>query len=153
MVEIIETSVWRIHLWWLKPKIYPYITIIEEINVLALPYKDEYFDLIICNHVSEHIEEDLKVMREIKRVMKRTGAAILQVPISENSEQTFEDYSIINPIDGEIYFWQKDHVRIYGKDYIDRLKEPWFVVETKNISEEYEKYWLNKKENIFICKC
>ena len=91
-------------------------------DICDLPFKKLEFDLIICNHVLEHIDEDLKAMKEIYRVLKKGGVGILQVPIDENSSKTFEDKTITDPKKKSELFGQYDHVRKYGTDYYDKLK-------------------------------
>lgn len=131
---------------------YSYPAHVQNINVLNIPYDDNTFDMVICNHVLEHIPEDIQAMKEIRRVLKSGGKAILQVPISKNSAKTFEDFSVTDPKQREIIFGQYDHIRIYGQDYTDRLKECGFKVERINISKEYMKYALNIDEDIFVCE-
>jgi len=131
---------------------YIYPKYVKNINVLNIPYDNDTFDLIICNHVLEHIPEDVAAMKELRRVLKNEGQAILQVPISNISESTFEDFSITNPKDREIIFGQFDHVRIYGLDYIERLAQSGFKVSRINIANEYQKYGLNKDEDLFVCE-
>jgi SAM-dependent methyltransferase len=122
---------------------------VMEMNVLNIPFEDKHFDLILCNHVLEHITKDIDAMKELYRVLKPCGRAILQVPISKNSQKTFEDFSITTEEDKLKAFGQIDHVRIYGQDYTDRLKSVGFKVERINISNEFSKYGLNKEEDIF----
>ena len=97
-------------------------------DICDLPFKKLEFDLIICNHVLEHIDEDLKAMKEIYRVLKKGGVGILQVPIDENSSKTFEDKTITDPKKKSELFGQYDHVRKYGTDYYDKLKYVGFKV-------------------------
>jgi predicted SAM-dependent methyltransferase len=130
---------------------YQYPKHVLNINVLNIPFQDNTFDLVLCNHVLEHIPTDKDAMKELLRVLKVGGQAILQVPISKNSAQTYEDFSITDPKQREILFGQFDHVRIYGQDYLTRLKDAGFKVTKLNISEEFAKYGLNKDEDIFIC--
>ena len=129
-----------------------YPSYVKNINILDIPYSKEYFDVVICNHVLEHIEEDLQGMSEIYRVLKRGGFAILQVPISFKLKKTYEDSKIINPKEREEAFGQHDHVRIYGLDYFDRLKKIGFDTEIiSNLAYTHPNYGINKKEKIFIC--
>jgi len=127
---------------------------VQNIDILHIPYSDNYYDIIICNHVLEHIPEDVKAIKELYRVLKPGGTAILQAPISINSENTYEDFSIIAPKAREAAFGQFDHVRIYGKDYQSRLEKGGFVINQINVSDkiEYKKMGLNEKEFIFIGK-
>ena len=81
----------------------------------------------------EHVIDDRKAMQEFFRILKNNGWAILLVPIGR--EKTFEDPSIVDPKDRLKYFGQKDHVRIYGYDYVDRLKETGFNVEVIKVSD------------------
>jgi len=73
-----------------------------------------FFDIIICNHVLEHVKDDRKAMYELCKVLKPKGIAILQVPISKHNKKTFEDFSIILPEEREKYFGLKKHMRIYN---------------------------------------
>lgn len=129
---------------------YEYPSHVADMNVLSLPFDENHFDLVICNHVLEHIPNDTDAMKEIYRVLKSSGKAILQVPISNNTQETFEDFSIIDPNEMERAFGQFDHVRIYGQDYSDRLSSVGFSVDRVNISKKYQKVGLSLKEDIFI---
>jgi SAM-dependent methyltransferase len=129
---------------------YKYPEYVQNMNVLNIPYENNYFDIIICNHLLEHVPNDIDAMRELFRVLRTNGKAILQVPISMTSDTTFEDFSITNPKEREIAFGQFDHVRIYGQDYVRRLNTAGFKVEQINISKKYEKYGLCLEEDIFI---
>ena len=95
-------------------------------DICALPFEDNSYDLILCNHVLEHIPNDLKAMKELYRVLKPRGTAILQVPLEEDRENTFEDDSITDQQERTRIFGQYDHVRIYGQDYYKRLQEVGF---------------------------
>ena len=108
--------------------------------------------MIICNHVLEHIPNDLEAMKELYRVLKVGGVAVLQVPISKNSFTTFEDPSVIDPNEREKTFGQSDHVRIYGQDYVDRLISCGFKATRINISEEYSHWGVDIEEDIFIAE-
>lgn len=121
--------------------------------------EEESFDLIICNHVLEHIIHDNKAMKELYRILKNKGIAILQVPISNNLNATFEDVNITSNEDRLTCFGQEDHVRIYGKDYTTRLKNVGFDVNKINWWEKNEflffkknNYALLENESLFICK-
>jgi len=84
------------------------------------------FDVILCSHVLEHVPEDRQAMRELFRVLKPGGWALIQVPVS--SKPTFEDPSITDPAERERLFWKSDHVRLYGVDISDRLSATGFDV-------------------------
>ncbi len=129
---------------------YQYPDYVRNMNVLNIPFEDNYFDLILCNHLLEHVPADIDAMKEIYRVLKPNGEAMLQVPISKKFDKTIEDFSVTDPKERETLFGQFDHVRIYGQDYVDRLNSVGLKVERVNISKEYPKYGLNPEEDLFI---
>lgn len=131
---------------------YDYPVHVQNMNVLNLPFEDNYFDLLLCNHVLEHIPEDIDAMKEIFRVLKRGGDALLQVPISKNSPATVEDFTIEDHKKREELFGQFDHCRIYGQDYITRLESVGFQVQRINISDKYPSFGINPEEDLFFCK-
>lgn len=131
---------------------YTYPEYVRNMDVLHLPFEDNTFDIILCNHVLEHIPEDRKAMQEIFRTLKPGGFSLLQVPVSYLLGHTIEDFTIEDPHQREITFGQQDHCRLYGKDYINRLQENGFEVEIVNISKEYAQFCLNPEENLFVCK-
>lgn len=104
-----------------------------KMDITDIPYPDDSFDLVMANHVLEHIEEDRKAMQEIYRVTKKGGYAILQVPLDRNRSVTLEDNNIKTSRDRERFFWGRDHVRLYGHDYYNRLKNSGFKVENKEM--------------------
>jgi len=121
----------------------------------AIPLEDNRFDVIFCNHVMEHVDDALQCMRELYRVMKPGGWGIMQVPQDFSREQTFEDATITSPQDREKYFWQKDHVRLFGKDYPEWLKKAGFEVTEFHKESKYDEKWiaryrLQKEEILYI---
>ncbi len=124
---------------------------VEKIDITNINYPENYFDMIICNHVLEHIPEDIKAMKELYRVLKYEGRAILQVPIRITGP-TYENNLITTEEDKLIHFGQKDHVRIYGNDYIDRLKLSGFDVKIITAEQRPNVHLgLNPKENLYLC--
>ena len=97
-----------------------------KMDVTAIQFPDEFFDVVYCSHVLEHVVDDRKAMREFYRVLKPGGWAVLLVPIS--AERTVEDPAIVKPEDRRKAFGQEDHVRSYGPDYIERLREVGFTI-------------------------
>ena len=105
-------------------------------DIVNLPFTDNSFDVVLCNHVLEHIQDDTKAMKELFRVMKKGGMGIFQVPQDLNRDVTFEDNSIIDPKERAKIFGQYDHVRVYGRDYFDKLRSVGFKVEEVNYSQK-----------------
>lgn len=126
--------------------------LVKHIDVQNLPFDDNSFNLIICNHVLEHVYDEEKAMKEICRVLNRGGTAILQVPFSPVLERTISEPSITDPTILEEKFGQKDHVRLFGKDYVSKLKSCGFVVDTLKLQQKHPKFGLNPKEVLFIGK-
>ena len=106
-------------------------------DIQNLPFLDNSYDVIFCNHVLEHVEDDTKALSELFRVMKPGGWGILQVPIRYQLEKTFEDPTITNRQERIEKFGQYDHVRVYGMDYYQKLEEAGFQVEKINLSEKF----------------
>lgn len=126
-------------------------------DICNLPFKDNQFDFIICNHVLEHIPDDTKAMEEIYRVLAPGGTAVLQVPYKADLQTTFEDDSITDPKERAKIFGQYDHVRVYGMDYFTKLESIGFNVEAVDYtntltSAEVERYRLPKDELIPVCR-
>ncbi|RUA13498.1 MAG: SAM-dependent methyltransferase [Flavobacteriia bacterium] len=122
-------------------------------DICNLPFEDNAFDVILCNHVLEHIPNDTKAMQELYRVMKPGGWGIFQIPQDLKRENTFEDDTITDKKERAKIFGQYDHVRIYGRDYFDKLRSMGFTVEEVDYTsvlpkEDVEKYRLAKGEII-----
>ncbi len=125
------------------------------VDITEIPYEDDTFDVIYCSHVLEHVLDDQKAMRELSRVMRPTGWAVLQVPIT--AERTFEDPTITDPQERERVFGQHDHVRRYGLDYVNRLEENGFRVTTYSAidilgSEEQAERYAVTGRIVFFCQ-
>lgn len=120
-------------------------------DITNLPFDDDSFDVIFCNHVLEHIQDDIKAMRELFRVMKKGGMGIFQIPQDLNRESTFEDNTITDRKERAKIFGQYDHVRIYGLDYFEKLRSVGFKVREIAYNNEIsvdlsDKYRLMKGE-------
>jgi SAM-dependent methyltransferase len=127
-----------------------------KMDIHRMPFGDDYFDVVFCNHVMEHVEDDLQAMREIRRVLKPTGWAIIQSPIDASLETTYEDKTITSPQEREKAFGQNDHLRMYGRDYGKRLSLAGFrVVEDDFVkqlpSETVKRYALPADEIVYWC--
>jgi SAM-dependent methyltransferase len=101
----------------------------ETIDITDINRPSGVFDAVIVSHVLEHVPSDVQAMREIKRVLAPGGMAILQHPIDFDRESTFEDFSVVNPEERKRLFGQVDHVRLYGRDFDDRLAESGLSIE------------------------
>lgn len=99
-----------------------------QLDVMALPFEAESFDFLICNHVLEHVEDDRRALAEIHRVLRPGGWAILMCPVDHRRARTLEDPAALTPQDRHRVFGQSDHLRLYGRDYRDRLAEAGFAV-------------------------
>jgi len=125
-------------------------------DICNLPFTDNKFDVILCNHVLEHIPDDTKAMQELYRVLKPEGMGIFQIPQDLKRAKTFEDNSITNKKERAKIFGQYDHVRVYGRDYFNKLRSIGFKVEevdyTATLSEQdIIRYCLSKGEVIPVC--
>ena len=108
-----------------------------KMDIHDIPLDDDSIDVIFCNHVLEHVKDDFQALREMKRVLKPEGWAILQIPFFYPlKEETYEDPSIVDPKEREKAFGQDDHVRMYGKDYGKRLASVGFEVVAENFAKE-----------------
>ena len=126
-------------------------------DICQLPFEDNSYDFILCNHVLEHIPDDTKAMKELYRVLKPGGTAILQIPQDLSRETTFEDNTITSQKERARIFGQYDHVRVYGRDYFDKLREIGFRVEEVDYSStltsaEIDRYRIAKGEIIPVCR-
>jgi predicted SAM-dependent methyltransferase len=125
-------------------------------DICNLPFEDNSFDVVFCNHVLEHISDDTKAMQELYRVLKPGGMGIFQIPQDLNRAITFEDDTITDRKERAQLFGQYDHVRVYGRDYFDKLRTIGFRVDevdyTQTMSSDVvTKYCLSKGEILPVC--
>lgn len=125
-------------------------------DICNLPFTDNSFDVVFCNHVLEHITDDTKAMQELFRVLKKGGFGIFQIPQDLSRKTTFEDDSITDRKERAKIFGQYDHVRIYGRDYFNKLRSIGFTVDevdyTQKIAlEQLERFCLMKGEILPVC--
>jgi SAM-dependent methyltransferase len=129
-----------------------------KMDIHEIPFQEDTFDVAFCNHVMEHVENDIKAMSEIHRVLKPQGWAIIQVPfMKEGLATTYEDASILTEAERFKAFGQEDHLRMYGTDYGRRLEKGGFDVQeddfVKQITpEKVLRYALPQNEIIYVCK-
>jgi predicted SAM-dependent methyltransferase len=125
-------------------------------DICQLPFEDNSFDMILCNHVLEHIPDDQKAMQELYRVLRPGGLGIFQIPQDRSRATTFQDDSITDPKERAVIFGQYDHVRVYGMDYFNRLSQVGFQVKAVDYTaqfseEEIQKYGLAAGELLPVC--
>jgi SAM-dependent methyltransferase len=123
-------------------------------DVTAIEFGDASFDVILCNHVLEHVPDDTKAMRELLRVLKPGGWAIMQVPI--RGAITQEDPAVTSAVERTRLYGQHDHVRQYGRDYAERLRAAGFLVEVDPFAagltqEQRKRYGLLADEDLYYC--
>lgn len=126
-----------------------------KMDIHDIPFEENTFDVIFCNHVLEHVNDDILALNEMKRVLKPGGWAILQVPFFYPLPKvTYEDKSITDPKEREKAFGQDDHLRMYGEDYADRMRSTGLEVVEERLIEELEeteitRFALPKQEIIY----
>lgn len=125
-------------------------------DICNLPFHENQFDVIFCNHVLEHIPDDKKAMQELYRVLKKGGFGIFQIPQDLSREKTFEDNTITDQKERTKIFGQYDHVRVYGRDYFNKLRAVGFKVDeveyTKKITpEDLKRFCLMQGEILPVC--
>lgn len=107
-------------------------------DITRLPFESGSFDVVICNHVLEHVPDDAAAMSELRRVLTPDGEALLMVPKDKERERTYEDDSVTSPEARRREFGREDHVRWYGRDFADRLAESGFDVSTRTYAESLD---------------
>lgn len=127
-----------------------------KMDITNIPYSDHTVDVILCLHVLEHIPDDHKAMSELYRILKPGGWAIFMVPLDSKRAETFEDPDVIDPKERLRLFNQEDHVRIYGRDFKNRLERVGFTVRQDSYARELDptllhRYGLRTDEDIFYC--
>jgi SAM-dependent methyltransferase len=126
------------------------------LDITRMDLPDSSFDLILCSHVLEHVPDDAAAMAELRRVLAPGGLALVLTPYRAEVP-TYEDPSITSPLDRMVAFGQQDHVRIYGNDLADRLREAGFEVEDRTPADLFdpsavERCDLDPSEHLFLCR-
>ena len=112
----------------------------QKIDITSIQHPDASFDVVYCSHVLEHVPDDAQAMRELRRVLKPDGWAVLLVP--QRAGPTYEDPAIVEPEARRAAFGQSDHVRWYGDDFINRLEDAGFrvrCIKTQEIASPAER--------------
>lgn len=127
-----------------------------QMDIHDIPFPDAHFDVVLCNHVLEHVTDDLQCMRELCRVLCPGGLAIMQVPLMPEWEKTREDPTLTDPKERKRRFGQYDHLRLYGQDYPERLRKAGFEVTPVDFSRElspteFDHYRLPAGEILYVC--
>lgn len=129
-----------------------------KMDIHQIPFEANTFDVAFCNHVMEHVDDDIKAMSELHRVLKPGGWAIIQSPQDWSRATTYEDPTITDPREREKHFWQDDHLRLFGRDYGQRLEQGGFIVKEDRFvmneltSEEVKRFALPANEVIYFCQ-
>ncbi len=125
-----------------------------DITAIALP--DAWCDVVLCSHVLEHVLEDVGAMRELLRITRPNGRVLIQVPMDAKAAATFEDATVVSEADRLRVFGQRDHVRIYGRDFPQRLRTAGFEVRLPGVFEGMSEhlrglYGLRDDDQIYDC--
>lgn len=128
----------------------------DAVDIQHIQYPDGMFDAVICSHILEHIPDDLKAMRELRRVLKKGSFAYIMCPIG-NFDTTRENPEHNTPELRKEHYGQSDHVRHYGRDFSQRLTDSGFsveIIEPNKVLANQELHWygLSRSEIIFKCK-
>jgi len=117
---------------YVKGDLYPPSPDIQRIDITDIPYPDASFDVVFCSHVLEHIPDDEKALRELFRVLKPGGWAVLQTPYFPILQNSFSDPALNTDELRRLYYGQNDHVRIYGRDLFLKIESVGFTLQTKS---------------------
>jgi predicted SAM-dependent methyltransferase len=128
-----------------------------ELDITALALADASFGAIICSHVLEHVPDDAAAMRELHRVLRPGGWAIVMVPLDTARASTYEDPAIVTPEQRQLAYWQDDHVRLYAPDIVDRLSAAGFTVSTERVASQLSpelarRHRLLESDYVFLCR-
>ena len=121
------------------------------VDITCVPLASNTYDVVMANHVLEHIPDDRTAMRELLRLLKPGGLALLTVPVNSARQETYENPAVTTPAERWAHFSAEDHVRMYGLDFADRLREVGFEVDTFRVSPEEEvRYGLLRTEWLYV---
>ncbi len=130
--------------------------VMVRLDLTHLDLPDECFDVVICIHVLAHISNDKKAMREILRVLRPGGLTLIMTPLDSNLEKTHEDPCIIDPGERDRVYGEWDFVRMYGRDFVERLERQGFAVEVVRPVESMDGSFRQKyglwNEPLYLCR-
>jgi SAM-dependent methyltransferase len=140
---------------YIKADLYPTASDIQTVNLLAMPFENATFDVLIANHVLEHVENDRLALAEIIRVLKPNGWAILQTPYASHLEKTWEDAGVQTDQQRLLAYGQEDHVRLYGQDIFERITTTGLVSQIQYHAKQLghissHKYGINSDEPFML---
>ena len=140
---------------YIKGDLYPQSADLIRVDMLAIPFENESFDFVIANHVLEHVDDDLKALAEIRRVLKIGGHAILQTPYSRKLHYTWQDPGIADDPSRLQAYGQEDHVRLFGRDIFERFASKGLIFCVRQHDEvlpgvDAAKFGINPKEPLFL---
>nr|HPO38377.1 methyltransferase domain-containing protein [Kiritimatiellia bacterium] len=141
---------------YVKGDLFPSREGVERVDVTQIPYAAASFDWVICNHVLEHVPDDVQALRELWRVLRPGGHAILQTPFASGLEKSLEDPEIADDEKRIEFYGQEDHVRLYGRDLFDRIRGAGFQLTLMKHAEclpamDARRYGVNPDEPLFLC--
>ena len=128
----------------------------HQTDILDIQYRDETFDYVIMNHVLEHIKDMDRAMSEVKRVMKPDGKLILSFPICTDMD-TLELSGVLTPEERLERYGQEDHVRLFGRDYQQRISSfgldvDFFIPKEHLTSDEIWRYGFIEDDVLMVCR-
>lgn len=140
---------------WVRADLFRQDHDLEKIDIQSIPYDNDTFDIVIANHVLEHVSDDGAALRELYRVLKPSGLAVIQTPYSAKLERTFADPGVDTDAARYHAFAQEDHVRLYGMDVFKKIESYGFLSQVTyhdtvlpDIDPAY--YGVNKNEPLFL---
>jgi SAM-dependent methyltransferase len=142
---------------YIKGDLHPRSTEVQKVDITQIEFSDSSFDLIICNHVLEHVQDDKRAIAEFFRVLKSGGIAILQTPYSAILRNSFCDIGVDTDKLRRRLYGQEDHVRIYGRDLFERIESVGFEIQRESHADALDAfspvvYGVNPREDLVICR-
>jgi SAM-dependent methyltransferase len=127
-----------------------------KMDITNIPLDAESVDLVICSHVLHFVQDDARAMRELRRVLRPNGRALLMGPVDHDRPMTYEDPSIVSREARLVAFDHSDHVRLYGADFDERLRAAGFYVDANRYAlslgeQAIDRYGLRSREIIYVC--